>query len=164
MPHERYCKWLFKLTDAVFKVQIGPVIVVQIITDNAAACKAAGQRIEALYPHITWSGCVAHAMDLCLEDIGKSEWAVPILKQGRDIVKFISNHHKSLALFRDQSILNLLRPADTRFATTFITHKRLSEVRPKLEATVTSQGWRDWLGSTSSVRPQGEAVKLQASD
>jgi hypothetical protein len=105
-------------------LQIGPENVMQITTYNAAACKAAGRRIEALYPHITWSGCVAHAMDLCLEDLG-TEWAALILKQGRDIVKFISNHHKSQALFRDQSTQELLKPGETRFGTSFMTQERL---------------------------------------
>lgn len=42
-------------------------------------------------------------MDLLLEDICKLDWAKSIKEDAMTVVHFITNHHKSLALFRTQS-------------------------------------------------------------
>jgi hypothetical protein len=52
--------------------------------------------------------CTAHCLDLLLEDIGKLAWAKDLLREGKDIVQFIMNHHKSLAIFREHSTMELL--------------------------------------------------------
>ncbi|GKG04523.1 hAT dimerization domain, ribonuclease H-like domain protein, partial [Tanacetum coccineum] len=44
--------------------EIGHQNVVQIITNNAANCKAAGQLIESQFPHIYWTPCVVHTLNL----------------------------------------------------------------------------------------------------
>ena len=36
-------------------IEIGPKNVIQILTDNASNCRAAGQIIEAQYPYIFWT-------------------------------------------------------------------------------------------------------------
>ncbi|XP_074374238.1 uncharacterized protein LOC141714626 [Apium graveolens] len=43
--------------------------VVQIITDNAANFKAVDLSIEAKYPHIFWTPCVVHSLNLALKSI-----------------------------------------------------------------------------------------------
>lgn len=98
------------MTSSLCHAQIGPENVIQIITDSAAACKAAGRLVEEQFPHITWTPCTAHCLDLLLEDIGKLSWAKDLLREGKDVVQFIMNHHKSLAIFRQHSPLELLRP------------------------------------------------------
>lgn len=55
------------------------------------------------YPHITFTRCTAHTLDLMLEDICKLPWAKRIRDEAMAIVHFITNHHKSLALYRAQS-------------------------------------------------------------
>ncbi|GER40428.1 hAT transposon superfamily [Striga asiatica] len=50
---------------------IGEENVVQIVTDSAAANKLAGHYLEGKYPHLYWSPCAAHCLDLMLEDIFK---------------------------------------------------------------------------------------------
>ena len=44
--------------------RIGPYNVIQIITDNAANCKAAMAIIEDKFPNIFWFGCLIHTMNL----------------------------------------------------------------------------------------------------
>jgi hypothetical protein len=51
--------------------RIGPYNVIQVITDNAANCKAAGEIIKDRYPNIFWSGCLVHTMNLLMHDIIK---------------------------------------------------------------------------------------------
>jgi len=43
--------------------------VVQIITDNAALCKAAGMIIESKFSSIYWTPCVVHILNLALKNI-----------------------------------------------------------------------------------------------
>ncbi|XP_059076459.1 uncharacterized protein LOC131043284 [Cryptomeria japonica] len=51
--------------------EVGVQNVVQVVTDNAAACVAACKLLQARHPSLFWSPCAAHCLDLLLEDIGK---------------------------------------------------------------------------------------------
>ena len=90
--------------------RIGPEDVIQVITDSVAACKAAGSLITEQYPHITWTACALHVLDLLLEDIGKQAWAAGPIKKARKLVKFITNHHMAQALYRKHNELQLIKP------------------------------------------------------
>ena len=68
---------------------MGPDNVVQVITDSAACCKAAGAIIMDTYDHIFWSPCVAHVCDLALEDIFKLDKFNDIYTSTKDFVTFI---------------------------------------------------------------------------
>ncbi|KAG5562100.1 hypothetical protein RHGRI_004972 [Rhododendron griersonianum] len=48
---------------------VGPQNVVQVITDNAPVCSAAGALIEGKYPKIFWTPCVVHTLNLALKNI-----------------------------------------------------------------------------------------------
>ena len=58
------------ISDLFLKVigEVGHQHVVQIITDNASVMKAAGSIVEAKYPHIFWSPCVVHTLNLALRN------------------------------------------------------------------------------------------------
>jgi hypothetical protein len=99
---------------------VGAETVVQVCMDSAAVCKATGRKLEARFPHITFTPCTLHCLDLLLEDMGKLDWVSSVIAEARTALKFITNHHKSLALFRSLSKLELLKPRETRFATNFI--------------------------------------------
>ena len=110
--------------------KIGPSKVVQVITDNAPVCKAAGLIIESRYDHIFWTPCIVHNLNLILEEIGnKVPWIKELTGDAREIIKFITNHHQSQAIFREFSKLELLKVAETRFASNFIMLRRLVDVK-----------------------------------
>lgn len=74
--------------------QIGPNKVVQVITDNAPFCKVAGIIVESRYDHIFWTPCIVHNLNLILEEIdSKVPWIKELTGEGREIMKFITNHH-----------------------------------------------------------------------
>ena len=50
---------------------IRPYNVIQVITDNAANCKASRAIIEDKYPDIFWSRCLVHTLNLLMHDIVK---------------------------------------------------------------------------------------------
>ncbi|XP_074306703.1 uncharacterized protein LOC141641964 [Silene latifolia] len=60
--------YYFKLMKDVVK-EIGPHRAIQIVTDNETAVKAGGKKLMEKYPHIYWTPCVAHCLDLLLEDL-----------------------------------------------------------------------------------------------
>ena len=61
------------------------------------------------YPHVTAVRCVAHSLDLMLEDIGKLTYFSDIIDGQKRIVRFITNHHYSLGLFRQFAEYNLVK-------------------------------------------------------
>ncbi|GFZ08887.1 hypothetical protein Acr_20g0006950 [Actinidia rufa] len=67
-------EFIFKAIDFV-----GPSNMVQVVTDIASHCKAAGAIIQEKHPRIFWSGCLAHALNLLMKDIGKSSKSDPSL-------------------------------------------------------------------------------------
>jgi hypothetical protein len=76
--------------------------------------------------------------------VGKLPWAAEVVAEGKVVVKFITNHHRSQALFRGKSVLDLLKPGDTRFATNFIMLDRMLEVKEALQELVIGREWREW--------------------
>ena len=64
---------------------------------------------------------------------------------------FIYNHHHSQAIYRKHAKMELLKPADTRFATYYILLRRLLEMKGALAATVISELWDQWKLSTSDT-------------
>jgi len=79
--------------------------------------------------------CTCHIMNLFLQDVGGHPWVKRVIKEAREIVRFINHHGRSLFLFREAcSAFNiliaaleeadrphtagaLLNPANTRFGT-----------------------------------------------
>ncbi|KAL6572289.1 hypothetical protein OROMI_013247 [Orobanche minor] len=52
-------------------VRVGVENVVQVVTDSASSNVVAGRMLMAKRPHLYWTPCAAHCIDLILEDIGK---------------------------------------------------------------------------------------------
>ena len=68
-----------------------------------------------------WTPCVAHCLDLILEDMGKIPYIRDIVESAKSITKFIYNHASVLSLMRRfTNNRELVHPAITRFATRFI--------------------------------------------
>ncbi len=112
--------------------EVGADSVIQVVTDSVAVCKAAGKLVEQKFSWITWTPCTPHCLDLLLEDVGKLPWAVEVVAKAKAVVKFITNHHRSQALFRGKSALDLLKLGDPHFATNFIMLNHMLEVREAL--------------------------------
>jgi hypothetical protein len=90
--------------------QVGPQNVVQVITDNAKNCRAAGLLVEERYEHIFWTPCAVHSLNLMLQKIGtKVEWIKKMYEEAQEIQMFVTNHHMTQAIFRQFSKLELLK-------------------------------------------------------
>ena len=118
-------EYLCEVMDEVIN-DMGEENVVQIVTNNAANYVAVGKLLMKRHPHLYWTPCVAHCIDLMLEDIGKLPWIKTIIEQGRSVCKFIYNHIwvlNGMRKYTNQKELS--HPRVTRFATNFLTLKSL---------------------------------------
>ncbi|KAL5799447.1 hypothetical protein ACOSQ3_032529 [Xanthoceras sorbifolium] len=132
--------------DYVFKCieEVGPENVVQVVTDNASNNMAAAKLLKDRMPHIFWSSCATHTINLMLEGIGK----IPKFKKTLDSAKvftiFIYAHHKTLWLMRTYTKKGeIIRPGVTRFASAFLTLQSLVEKKESLRNMFTSTEWEN---------------------
>ncbi|KAI9156180.1 hypothetical protein LWI28_001806 [Acer negundo] len=126
--------------------EIGPKKVVQVVTDNAPVCKAAGLLVESRFQHIFWTPCIVHTLNLALKSICSPSphpryddimeecgWIAKVSSDVFSIKKFIVNHSMRLAMFNEHSKLKLLSVYDTRFASTIVMLKRFKQIKHGLE-------------------------------
>ncbi|XP_027357050.1 uncharacterized protein LOC113866362 [Abrus precatorius] len=132
---------LFEMLDALVE-EIGEDKVVQVITDNGSNYVLAGKMLEAKRPHLYWTPCAAHCIDLMLEDIGKLPLIKKTIQRGISVVGFIYSHSSTLSLLRNfTNKRELVRHAVTRFATSFLSLERLHQEKENLRKMFTSEEW-----------------------
>ncbi|KAH9326345.1 hypothetical protein KI387_006523 [Taxus chinensis] len=120
---------------------VGPQNVVQVITDNAKICRAAGLIIEDKYEHIFWTPCVVHSLNLMLQKIENFLWVKQIYTETNDIKMFITNHNMSQAIFKRFSKLKLLKVAETKYASHMFVLRQLVKVKEDLRNMVIDNDW-----------------------
>jgi hypothetical protein len=104
-----------------FIQEVGPQHVVQVIMDNTANYVVAGRMLMQRYPKLFWTPCVAHCIELILEDMGRIPYIRDIVESAKCIKKFLYNHASMLSLMRRfKNNKELVRLAITRFSTSFI--------------------------------------------
>ncbi|XP_074274145.1 uncharacterized protein LOC141597770 [Silene latifolia] len=148
---------VLEMLDAIVE-KVGEENVVQIVTDNAANYKAAGLRLMEKRPKLFWTPCAAHCIDLMLEDLDKkiSIHGVTITK-ARKITTYIYSrtllHCWMKEFTKDRE---LIRPAVTRFATSYLTLRCLNEQKGPLLALFASDKWK---GSKFGKSVEGKNVQ-----
>eukprot|EP00253_Pinus_taeda_P033830 PITA_33830 len=124
--------------------------------DNAANYVAAGKMLMERYPNLFWTPCAAHCIDLMLEDIDKIPTVRDIVESSKSITKFIYNHSSVLSLMRKcTNNKELVRPAFTRFSTTFISLQSLLNSMWEVKSMFLSA---DWRSLSISRKPEGEGI------
>ncbi|XP_057747799.1 uncharacterized protein LOC130966993 [Arachis stenosperma] len=109
---------------------IGPNNIVHVVTDNAANYVAAGRLINRKYDNIYWSPCAAHCLNLILKDISSMAHIFNLATRASKITVFVYNHTVFLSWLRERPHWReIVRPGATRFATVFITLKRIFDRR-----------------------------------
>ncbi|XP_057804187.1 uncharacterized protein LOC131019614 [Salvia miltiorrhiza] len=146
---------LFQLLDGIVE-EIGEELVVQVVTDNASNYKAAGKLLMEKRKSLYWTPCVAHCIDLMFEKLGELPQHKNALMKARKVSNFIYNHGLVLAMMRKHTDRELIRPATTRFATTFLALESMMELRQPLQAMFTSA---DWERTTWAKKNDGKEIK-----
>ncbi|XP_073038171.1 uncharacterized protein [Primulina eburnea] len=132
--------------------EIGEENVVQVVTDSEGANKAAGAKLMMERPHLFWSPCAAHCLDLILEDVGKMEKVKKCIEKAKQITSFIYNSDKLVNLMKTfTNDRELLKPGITRFATEFISIESLVRHTSDLKRLYTSAEWEE-INNTSRRR------------
>jgi hypothetical protein len=140
--------------------------VVLVVMDGA--CRSSFPFIEAKFPHIFCLVCVAHSLDLLLEDLAKegtqgpivagherfhfdTSWTRSLLADCRSLLTYLTNHQKPLAFYREIAAAfepedkpiggtEPLKPGETRFATNMIAAERQGNCRSWSSATSSPSG------------------------
>ncbi|CAN1774920.1 hypothetical protein LINPERHAP1_LOCUS13136 [Linum perenne] len=127
-------KVLFKMFDEVIK-WIGVDNVVQVVTDNASNYLKCGKVIHRTYPHIYWTPCAAHCINLILKDIAALPHVSELFAKASKISVFVYNHQPVLNWLKArEGWKEIVRPAVTRFATHFEVLKSTFAHRADLRA------------------------------
>ncbi|KAF7807935.1 uncharacterized protein G2W53_040096 [Senna tora] len=138
----RNTDYYFKLLDKVVE-EIGEEYVVQVVTDNEGALKAADKKLMEKRKHIYWTPCAAHCIDLCLEDIGKKSNVKNVLENARLVTSFIYNHIWTVNLMKEFiGGREIIRPAITRFATQFIQLQSIVKQKQALKEMFNSEKFK----------------------
>jgi hypothetical protein len=138
-----------KTTDKVFEMldviveRIGEENVVQVVTDNAVNYKATGQLLMEKRKSLFWTPCVAHCIDLILEDFKKKlEVHQVTIVKGRRIISYI--YSRTILIFMLRHFMkgrDLIRLAAARFATVYLTLGCLNDHKMQLMTMFTSKQW-----------------------
>lgn len=108
--------------------------------------------MQKKYPHLFWSPCAAHCLDLMLEDIFKLPKFKTTWEKAIKVHSYIYTRPSLLNLMRKfTNKKELIKPAKTRFATAFLTLQRVYEQKKNLRKMFTSEEWitSKWAKETS---------------
>lgn len=132
-------------------------MLMQVVTDSAANCVRARNIIQDQYPKIIVAPCLAHCVDLALEDICKDKFIGGVEEKIRAAINFILSHKRLLAEYKTKTNLKLILPCKTRFKYVYIELSRALQVRDALMQCMFCQAFRDL--SESGPLTQREAAR-----
>jgi hypothetical protein len=114
-----------------------PRSVTLLIQDNAT--RASWPLIEAACPWVLCVPCMAHVLDLLLEDIGKIDYVASVVARAAAVRTFVRTHTHVLSAFRERASGELLSPGATRFKTVFLGMKSLLKHRAAVSQALVSE-------------------------
>ena len=124
--------------------------------DNVTNYVIAERLLMERYSCLYWTPCAVHCIDLMLEDMGKLPWIKEVIDSAKNVTKYIYNHTYVLSLMRRfTGNKELLRPAITRFATSFISLQSMHKVMMELQRMFFSD---EWASCVYSTKQDGQAI------
>ena len=83
---------------------------VQVVTDNASNNIAALKLLDVRHPHILWTFCGAHTVNLMLQDVARIKPIQSALIIAREVIVFIYSHTLILDWMRNVLEVTSLGP------------------------------------------------------
>ncbi|KAL0215616.1 hypothetical protein P9112_007800 [Eukaryota sp. TZLM1-RC] len=117
---------------------VGPNLITHIVSNSATNCLSACSLLIADYPHILFSPCASHTLDLLIEDMCKLPSFNKIISDCKKVVDFIRNHTIIKTKLEKVAGKTLMRPAATRFYTQFLMLSRLQDLEPSVKSLISS--------------------------
>lgn len=103
--------------------RVGPLNVIQVVTDTCAVMKSAWKIIEESFPWITCTCCAPHVLSLLLKDIAKIPQVATTMGKVRKILnrfwgrkRWCRNKLREIVKKNHKRSIGLYRAAATRFA------------------------------------------------
>lgn len=103
--------------------RVGPLNVIQVVTDTCSVMKSAWLIVEKRFPWITCSGCAPHVLSLLLKDIGSIPEVAGVLTKVKKVLnrfwgrkRWCRNKLREVVRKNHGKDLGLYRAAVTRFA------------------------------------------------
>ncbi|KAK8926167.1 hypothetical protein KSP39_PZI018649 [Platanthera zijinensis] len=148
---------VFKMIDEVVD-EVGEENVVQVVTDNAANYKAAGEMLMLKRKRLYWTPCAAHCIDLMLEDFEKKiQVHHDTIPKAKRITTYIYSRTSLISILKTfTKDRELVRPAMTRFATSYLTLGCLNENKLALIRMFNSD---EWKASRSACSSEGKLIE-----
>lgn len=141
--HDR--KFIFDFVDNAIGSEAGPgeENVVQVVTDNASNNMTAAKMLAMKRPHIFWTSCAAHIINLLLASIARIKQIRNVITLGRTLTVF--RHTISLDLLRQftkdlDSLYNSSGSYEICYNLSFITEHTREEERVKGNVLVSTVG------------------------
>ncbi|XLT90471.1 hypothetical protein HN873_012146, partial [Arachis hypogaea] len=102
---------IFKIIDEIVE-EVGEENVVQVVTDNAANYKKAGQMLMEKRKNLYWTPCTSHCIDLMLEDFEKKlALQKDTIAKGRRLTTYIYSRTSLISLLQQHTKgRDLVRP------------------------------------------------------
>lgn len=104
-----------------------------------------GELLEEKYPHVMWTGCLAHGLNLAMKDFGKLEYVKKVLSQANCITNLVRNSDRLSSTLESlqapQKPLVLLNPGETRFCASITMCARLLRLKEYVEELASSDMW-----------------------
>ncbi len=97
------------------------------------------------FPNPYFQGCVAHCLDLLLEDRGKTTWVKWIMKKEKRINSIQQRHVPLIIFCCYETNLMLLNPTKTRFVTNFLMVEKLFKLTLAIEQTILDHDWTTFV-------------------
>ncbi|XP_070678439.1 uncharacterized protein [Malus domestica] len=155
-------EYIFEYVDKCIE-EVGSQNVVQVVTDNASNNMAAATKMLEKRPHMFWTSCATHTLNLMLQGIGNLPRFKGVIEKAKAFTIFIYAHHKTLALMRKYTKKrDIVRPGVTRFATSFLTLQSLVDKKKDLRIMVASDEWEQCKHSKSTKGKAAYATMVSA--
>lgn len=133
--------YIYALLEQVLR-EVGEKYVVQVISDNGANFKRAGKLLMQRHPHLFWTPCAAHCINLMMSDFGEINRVKKIVDTAQRVSKYLYNHLWVHALMVKFTGRELVRPGITRFATNFIALNSILQNKNGLKSMFASEEWQ----------------------
>ena len=131
---------IFELVDKAIE-DIGPDDVVQVVTDNASNNMGAKKLLHVKRPHIFWTSCATHTINLMLQGIGNMPRFKKVIDQAKAFTIFVYGHTRTLECMRYFTEgKEIVRPGVTRFASNYLTLDNIQE-KDQLRKMVVHSRW-----------------------
>lgn len=130
----------------------------QVITKNTTSFRTAGKMLEEKRRHLFWTPCAVHCIDGMLEDFLSIKWVGECINKAKKVTRFVYKSTWLMTLMKKEYLRGqeLLRPAGTKFCTTFLTIESLLDQRNTLKRMFQSN---KWVSSQLATTIEGKEVE-----